>query len=80
MATVFQLVLSGERTLAPVDHDLVNVGHWHVGISTSHPITLCGIQLEGEDGITVGPEKEGRVTCPICRRVIEQVQSIKNWK
>ena len=53
---------------------------WHAVIGDADAIrTVCGIQLEGDDGASGGEEKEGRVTCLTCRRLIGEIQKIKNW-
>lgn len=82
MANVFQIVRNedaSETEMRYFDESLV-AESWHASVSVSHPMTLCGIQLEGEDGVMAGPSKSGRVTCAVCRAYLEQVQSIRNWK
>ena len=78
MATVFQLIAR------PGYYKNLETGilddYWHVAINADCWRTACGVQLEGDDWIISGPEKEGRVTCPKCRAIIEQYQSIKNWR
>lgn len=78
MATVFQIVATNENGLS--ETGIVGTGEWHASVSIDDPRTVCGIQLMGEDGYCAGPDKQGRVTCGICRSVIEQVQAIKQWK
>ena len=80
MATVFQIISTGEYTGVFFDSDLVESGYWHAGDSVDDPRTICGVQLVGEDGIAAGPTKEGKVTCPTCRKIIKQIQAIKNWR
>jgi hypothetical protein len=77
MAKVFQIVASGEDSLRFAD-DLVN-GDWHADLRLTNT-TVCGIQLDGDDGVTPGRSKEGEVTCLTCRSIIEEIQSIKNWR
>ena len=79
MADVFQIIA------VDIEHpwfepDLVENGFWHAAYSIDDPRTICGIQLVGEDGISAGPTKKGKVTCPTCRNIIAQIQSIKNWR
>ncbi len=77
MATVFQMVATNE---AGGSESFVADGEWHAGISVDDPRTVCGIQCNGEDGYEPGPEKKGRVTCKVCRNILNQIQSIKGWK
>jgi hypothetical protein len=53
---------------------------WHCVCAYPYPRTACGYQLEGEDGVVASPEIEGHVTCGTCQRVIEDMQSVRNWK
>lgn len=77
MAKVFQIIATSSEGLA---EEAVQNGTWHAAISSDAPRTVCGIQLEGDDGIASGPDKEGKVTCQTCRKLIDQIQSIKNWR
>jgi hypothetical protein len=79
MARVFQIVATNQQD-SHFEKDIVDSGEWHAGISYDAPRTICGIQLEGDDGYAQGPEKSGRVTCQTCRTIIEQVQRIRAWK
>ena len=78
MAAVFQIIATSDQGLC--EDGIVGTGEWHAGISVDAPRTLCGVQLEGDDGYGPGPEKEGKVTCRTCRSVLAQVQSIRKWK
>lgn len=80
MATVFQMIVSNKNARHHYAAVSVVDEKWHAAFSVGSPKTVCGIQLEGDDGVVSGPEKEGRVTCPTCRAVIEQIQNIKNWR
>lgn len=71
VATIFQIIKA-------FDNGLVD-GEWHTYVMFPYPHTVCGIQLEGEDGVVAGPEYQGRVTCSTCRRILEEIQSIKKW-
>lgn len=80
MAEVFQIVATNaeDRHFEP---DLVRSGEWHAAISAgTGPRTICGIQLEGDDGYSSGETKQGRVTCFGCRSLLAEIQAIKNWK
>lgn len=80
VAEVFQIVATNteDRHFEP---DLVLSGAWHAATSAGAGIrTICGIQLEGDDGYSGGPTKQGRVTCNRCRALIADIQAIKNWK
>jgi hypothetical protein len=72
MAKVIQIVESDEDAL--VD------GEWHAILMYPYQHTVCGVQLEGEDGVMASPERNGKVTCTGCRRTIDEIQKIKNWK
>lgn len=71
------------RVITIIEHDegehIVN-GLWHAVVSYPYPCTVCGQQLEGEDGCVTSEEVDGIVTCPVCARVIEEVQAIRNWR
>lgn len=77
MAKVIQMVATNpnDRHFAG---DLVN-DLWHLPIATAGPRTLCGIQLDGDDGVAGGDEKEGRVTCLVCQGTIREIKAIRNW-
>ena len=78
MAKVFQMIASdpGNRHF---ESQIVN-GAWHAFLSYAGPSTVCGIQLDGDDGLMPGPGKEGKVTCAVCRAIIAEIQSIRDWK
>lgn len=77
MAKVIQIIPSGEIN-KHFEPDLID-GLWHVVVATAGPRTLCGIQLDGDDGIMGGEEQVGRVTCQTCRNLIKEVKAIRNW-
>lgn len=56
------------------------ISAWHAIVSYPYPHTVCGVQLEGEDGVVSSPEVEGRVTCLVCQSIIVEIKSIRNWK
>lgn len=72
MAKVIQIIESDENAL--VD------GKWHATLMYPYPHTACGVQLEGEEGVVPSTEKNGRVTCAVCRMIIEEIKQIKNWR
>lgn len=79
MAQVFQLIVisPGDPHL---EGGLINED-WHAAISAaSGPRTICGIQLEGNDGIGPGLIREGKVTCRSCLDMIEQIKAIRRWQ
>lgn len=77
MATVFQFIAT-DAEHENFESELLN-GDWHVGLSLDNR-TVCGIQLDGDDGYAAGPEKTGVVTCPICLCIIDEIKGIRNWK
>ena len=74
MARVIQIIEAES-----VDENLVN-GAWHSAVSYPYPHTVCGVQLEGEDGVKASPEIEGRVTCRVCISVITEIKALRKWK
>lgn len=78
MAEVFQLITTDINN--KWHEDALIDGTWHVDYSYDGTRrTLCGVQLDGDDGIGPGPSRKGRVTCILCRGVIQQIKAIKNW-
>lgn len=60
---------------------LVEADEWHAITSAGPCIrTVCGIQLEGDDGYHSGDERQGRVTCRTCRSILTDIQAIKRWR
>lgn len=48
--------------------------HWHGILSYSGPRTICGIQLDNEDGYGPGvPQMASRVTCSHCITIINEI-------
>lgn len=78
MANVFQIIAS-DKDHPSFEPDLI-LADYHVEIGTAGARTVCGIQLEGEDGVTAGPIKVGPVTCPICRNIIKEIKAIRKWE
>ena len=79
MATVVKIITIDNNNRHFESH-LVD-GTWHAIISYGDAIrTVCGVQLEGDDGYGPGPEKQGAVTCQGCRAIIGEIQKIKGWK
>ena len=76
MAKVFQIIQINDDK--HFESALVN-GAWHFGIHSDAARTVCGIQLEGDDGIAAGPERDGTVTCLLCREVISQIKALDKW-
>lgn len=72
MAKIFQIVESE-------DDSLLNEW-WHVAVSYPWAHTVCGVQLEGDDGVVAGKEKNGIATCPVCIGIIEEIKAIRNWR
>lgn len=72
MATIIQIIESDEPGL--VDEE------WHAVTVYPYPHTVCGVQLEGEDGVMESESKQGKVTCHVCRAIIEEIQAIKKWQ
>jgi hypothetical protein len=78
MAQVFQFVATGED-VPHADLSVVGGGVWHVaGPIDNH--SLCGTQMDGDDGYMPGPAKSGRVTCWQCREIIAAVKKIRGWE
>lgn len=50
-------------------------GNWHAFIYYPELRTVCGIQLQGEDGYAGGETKNGKVTCRVCIGVIEAIKT-----
>lgn len=78
MATVVQIIATNEND-PHFEANMVN-NDWHAMYFIDAPRTVCGVQLEGDDGYAPGPEKSGRVTCEACRIALDQIQSIKRWR
>ncbi len=48
--------------------------HWHGVLSYAGPRTICGIQLDNEDGYGPSPsQKDKPVTCPHCITIINEI-------
>jgi len=79
MAKVIQVVAT-DKNHQCYDSKIVDDAYWHASYSVDDIRTICGMQLAGEDGIAPGPTREGTVTCPTCRKILSEIQSIKNWR
>lgn len=80
MATVVKFAATNAMNKHYEDN-IVDAGQWHAFITAGDdPRTICGIQMNGEDGYAPLHEKNGKVTCMTCRSLLEAYQSIKNWK
>jgi hypothetical protein len=73
MAKVFEMIATNEEDKHYED-SIPNSG-FHVQSPIEYR-TLCGIQMDGDDGVASGRTQEGRVTCPICLAIIEYCQTI----
>ncbi len=78
MARVFQMVITNKNE--PFFERETVDGSFHVEISYAGPRTLCGIQLDGDDGIAAGPEIQGRVTCFGCLSIISEIKKLRKWR
>lgn len=76
MARVFQIIATNEND-RHFEPQLIN-GEWHTAIQGDR--SLCGIQLDGDDGYWLSEYREGVVTCPQCLFVIRGVKKIRNWQ
>lgn len=80
MAKIVQIVATNADH-ADFEKELVDSGDWHAMMTAGDACrTVCGVQLEGDDGYHSGPERKGRVTCQVCRAILEDIQSIKRWR
>ena len=76
MAKIIKIVSVGREG----GHEALVTDEWHGVAVYPEPATVCGIQLLGEDDVMESAEKNGRVTCVVCRAIIAEIQGIKNWK
>lgn len=77
MARVYQLIKSEEEH-ERFEPGLVN-GDWHAPIAHTGT-TVCGVQLDGDDGITTGPIKDGPITCPTCLAIVSEIKAIREYR
>ncbi len=75
---VFQMVATNECH-PHFDRSLIDE-LYHAYLGYAGPRTVCGIQLDGDDGVAPGPDEEGFVTCPQCACIIEEIQRMENWR
>ena len=78
MAQVFQMIAI-DRDHLHFEPDIVDETY-HVAVEYSGSRTLCGIQLDGEDGVAGGEVIEGPVTCRGCLLLIREVKAIRNYE
>ena len=78
MARIIQIIATDENDRY-FESALID-GAWHGIIFYPEPRTVCGVQLDGDDGIGATDAIEGKITCKICRGVVAEIQSIKKWK
>lgn len=80
MAKVFKIIQTeNNREFELFGASLVTNDN-HVALSYAGPRTVCGIQLDGDDGIASGDTFEGEITCISCYRIIVEIKSIRNWQ
>jgi len=79
MVRVFKFVPTEEWVDRVNLSELIN-DDLHTSISYTESQTLCGIQLDAEDGIKPGECINGPVTCAICLSIIEEIKSIRKWR
>lgn len=78
MAKVVQIIATDEKH-PHFEPGIINK-NWHAVVCYGiGPRTVCGIQLEGEDGYIGGETQDRRVTCLQCRGIIREIQAIRNW-
>lgn len=75
---VFQMVATDKKN-SSFEPNTIN-DDFHAEISLGGPRTVCGIQLNGDDGVAPGSDEGGFVTCPQCAYIIEEIQGMKNWR
>lgn len=78
MANVFQMIATN-REHPRFEESIVN-SDFHISTSSDEGRTLCGIQLDGDDGVAPGETIQGVVTCPSCYGTIEEIKAIKKWR
>lgn len=79
MAEIVQIIATNksDRNFEP---QIVN-DDWHGVISYGlGPRTVCGIQLEGDDGYTGGESKNGFITCHVCLGIVREIKAIQRWQ
>jgi len=78
MARVFQMIAT-DRDHECFEPPLID-GTYHVEAKYHGPRTLCGIQLDGDDGVAGGEVIEGPVTCRGCLLLIREIKAIKKYE
>jgi hypothetical protein len=71
---VFQMIAT-DRDHLYFEEAMID-GTYHVEVSHAGPRTLCGIQLDGDDGVAGGQRIEGKVTCLGCLSVIRDIKAM----
>ena len=80
MAKIVQIVATDPDN-PNFEADLAEAGTWHAIATAGDAVrTVCGVQLEGDDGYGPGDDKEGKVTCQLCRSILADIQAIKGWR
>jgi predicted Fe-S protein YdhL (DUF1289 family) len=74
MMRVFQMIAT-DKNHEYFESALID-GAYHVAVQYAGPRTLCGIQLDGEDGVADGEVIEGKVTCRGCFLLIEEIKAM----
>lgn len=72
MARIIQIIRADDESIITEE--------WHAVKAFPYNSTVCGLQLEGEDGVETSKEISGVVTCGTCYRIIEEIKSIRGWK
>jgi hypothetical protein len=60
-----------DRTNKHFDDSIVDDGRTHAALNGER--TLCGIQMDGDDGYTPGEFVNEELTCALCLRVVDAV-------
>jgi len=70
---VFQLIATNPEDL----HFEINLidDTYHAAITITHR-TVCGVQLDGDDGIGAENTVDGEVTCRVCKSIIEEIKAM----
>ncbi len=76
MAQVFQMIATDEND-PYFDASIVN-GDYHAKISYAGPRTVCGFQLDGDDGVAGGKPIKGFITCSGCLSIVREIKSMRN--
>jgi hypothetical protein len=72
MSKVIKIIATNEND-KNFEAQLVN-DEWHGFIEFPEMRTICGIQLQGDDGYAGSDEADGNITCGICTGIIEAIK------